>query len=141
MVDIKQRVNIKRNDIVTFWEEPDFEGILFFEYTPALEMNVDIAKRLVKDRLNYTNGESRFCLIDITNLKSVTKEAREYMSDPKGGLIGISGGAFISSSVLTTVIVNLFFKINRPEIPSRFFTDRTDALSWLAKIKNESKIG
>lgn len=135
-----EKLNLKRCKSASFWEEAGHDGILFLEYIPNLIMSLDEAKEIVRDRLSYTNGEYRFCLIDITNLKSVTKDAREYMSDPKGGLVGLSGGAFISGSVLTTVIINLFFKINRPEIPSRFFTSREEALEWLSKVRNENAI-
>ncbi|MEQ8363265.1 MAG: hypothetical protein RH948_10380 [Cyclobacteriaceae bacterium] len=101
-------------------------------------MDLGKAKGIVQSRLEYSQGKPCYYLIDVTNLKSVTKEAREYMSDKNEGLSGVLGGAFISNKVLTTVIVNFFFNINKPSVPARFFTNRDDALIWLRKLKNQA---
>jgi hypothetical protein len=123
----------KQYQNISFWKEEN--DIVSFKYSPNLEITLSIAVELVKNRLEYTNGKSKFVLVDVNNIKSTTKEAREYMSDVNGGLKGILGGAFVSSNMLTTVIINLFLKINKPSVPARFFTDREDALIWLKRIK------
>jgi hypothetical protein len=95
-----------------------------------------VAKEIVESRLNYTKGRSVYTLIDFSNVKSVTKEARDYMNSPEGGLKGILGGAFLSNSVVATLFVNLYLKISNPSIPAKFFTSEKDALWWLMKTKN-----
>lgn len=112
--------------------------IISGEYTPGLEINLEIARELVESRLNFCQGKNVYVLVDFSNIKSVTKEARDYMSNPDGGLKGVLGGAFLSNNAVATFFVNLYFKISKPSIPSRFFTNRTEALEWLTKLKNES---
>jgi len=57
-------------------------------------------------------------------MKSATKEARDYMNSSEGGLNGLLGGAFLSKSVVASLFINLYLKVNNPAIPARFFTTR-----------------
>ena len=129
-----EKRDIKEYRTTTFWKEEE-EGIIFFKYSPKLEISIDVAKEIVANRLEYCDGKPNYTLIDFTNVKSVTKEARDYMNNPEGGLKGIMGGAFLSNNVVATLFVNLYLKVNNPTIPAKFFTDRSEALSWLKKIK------
>jgi hypothetical protein len=119
-----------------FWREED-DDVVFFKYSPYLEINIEIAKEIVNSRLDYSQKKSVYTLIDFTNVKSVTKEARDYMNSPDGGLKGILGGAFLSNSVVATLFINLYLKVSRPVVPARFFTDKEEAVKWLRKIKTE----
>ena len=112
--------------------------IIFFKYKPSVEIDIATAKDMVKNRMDYTSGKSVYTLIDFTNVKSVTKEARDYMNSPEGGLKGILGGAFLSNSVVATLFVNLYLKVSNPPVPAKFFTKEEDALGWLKKIKIET---
>ena len=118
----------------SFWKEAE-DNILFWDYTPKIEIDISIAKELVKNRLEYSKGEPMYTLIDFTNVQSATKEARDYMNSPDGGLKGILGGAFLSNSIVSNVFINLYLKINKPSIPAKFFTKREDAISWLKDLK------
>jgi hypothetical protein len=121
----------------TFWKEDD-DDIIFFKYSPKLEITIDVAKEIVASRLEYCAGRPCYTLIDFTNVKSVTKEARDYMNSPDGGLKGILGGAFLSNNVVATLFVNLYLKVSNPVIPAKFFTNREEALRWLKKTKAEN---
>jgi hypothetical protein len=118
----------------SFWKEAD-DNILFWDYAPNTEIDISIAKELIKNRLEYSKGELMYAFIDFTNVKSVTKEARDYMNSPEGGLKGIFGGAFLSNNIVSNVFINLYLKINKPSIPAKFFTRKEDALSWLKELK------
>jgi hypothetical protein len=123
------------NDYVSIWIEDD---ILFSNYKKQLVIDIDIAKQIVKDRIEFTGGKAYFILIDFTHLKSITKEARDYMNSGEGGLQGLLGGAFLSNNVVGTLFVNLYFKVSHPPIPSKFFTSKSEAIDWLKKIRAES---
>jgi hypothetical protein len=134
-----EKKNYKEYKNISFWKE-DNDDILFFKYSPQLEITFEIAKELVANRLEYTNGKSMYTLIDGSNIKSTTKEARDYMANPDGGLKGILAGAFLSSSVVTTVIINLYLSINKPPTPARFFSNKENAVKWLKELKNNELI-
>lgn len=128
--------NFKEFDNISLWYE-DHDDVLFFTYTPHIEIDISVAKALVKNRLDYAGNKDVYVIVDINNIKSVTKEAREYMSQPENGLKGILAGAFISNKPLTTVVINFFLTINKPSVPAKFFTNKDDALSWIKKIKEK----
>lgn len=111
--------------------------IVLFKYAPKIEIDIQAAKELVVNRLDYTQGKSIYALIDFTNVKSVTKEARDYMNSPEGGLKGISGGAFLSNNIVATLFVNLYLKVSNPPVPAKFFNTQKDAMEWLTKIRDE----
>jgi len=122
----------------TFWREEEENDIIFFKYSPKLVIDIDVAKEIVASRLEYCENKPSYTLIDFTNVKSVTKEARDYMSNPDSGLKGILGGAFLSNNVVATLFVNLYLKVSNPLVPAKFFTNRDEALRWLRKIKMEA---
>jgi hypothetical protein len=113
------------------------DGILFCSYKPHLEIDITVAKRIINDRVSFTEGKSYPILIDFSNMKSTTKEARDYMNSAEGGLKGLLCGAFLSNNVVGTLFVNLYFKVNSPPIPSRFFTSKAEAIEWLKKVNVE----
>ncbi len=123
-------------ETASFWKETD-NDILFFKYAPRLEMTIDVAKEIVRSRLEYSQGVSMYVLIDATNIKSATKEARDYMNSFDGGLKGVLGGAFLSNNVVATLVINLFLKVSKLPVPAKFFSDKTEAIKWLRKIKTE----
>jgi hypothetical protein len=127
--------NYKEYPTTSFWTEGD-DDIVFFKYAPKLEMNITVAKEIVASRLSYTGGRPVYTLIDFTNVKSVTKEARDYMNSPEGGLKGVLGGAFLSKNVVATLFINLYLKVSHPIVPAKFFTAKEEALDWLNKIKS-----
>ena len=126
----------KQYETASFWKEAE-EDILFFKYSPRLEMTLDVAKEIVRSRLEYCGGASMYMVIDATNIKSATKEARDYMNSREGGLKGVLGGAFLSNNVVSTLAINLFLKVSNLPVPARFFTNKDDAIRWLRKIKAE----
>ena len=129
--------NKKTYRYITVWTEESYPEIIFGIYAPRLEIDLEIAKELIANRVEFSEGKPMYTLIDFTNVKSVTKEARDYMNKKEGGLKGLLGGAFLSNNVVATLFINLFLKVSHPAIPAKFFTDRNEALNWLLKIKNE----
>lgn len=119
---------------ITIWSEED-PDILFSAYAENLEIDLPIAQELIANRLEFTQGAPCYLLIDFTHVKSVTKEARDYMNSSDGGLKGILGGAFLSNSVVATLFINLHLKLSKPVVPAKFFTNRDEALRWLRRIK------
>jgi hypothetical protein len=125
---------------ITVWTDDQFPDLIFGIYSPKLEIDLKIAQELIENRLEFCHGEEKYMLIDFTNVKSVTKEARDFMNSPDGGLRGVLGGAFVSNNVVATLFINLYLKVSHPVIPAKFFTNRNEALKWLIGIRNENRI-
>jgi hypothetical protein len=116
--------------------DPD---ILFCQYSQNLDIDLEIARQLVQDRLDCSQGRPIYTLIDFTNVRSVSKEARDYMNSEEGGLKGIIAGAFISTNVVSTLFINLYLKISNPKVPAKFFTSFDEAFAWLRKLRDEPR--
>ncbi len=129
----------KEYNYITVTADESEPTIITGVYKPKLEIDIDVAKELVDNRIDFANGEDHYILVDFTNVKSVTKEARDYMNDPKGGLKGLLAGAFLSNSLVTTLFINMYFKINQPSVPAKFFTKKEEALDWLRSLKANRK--
>lgn len=113
-------------------EMPD---IVFGSYAPHLMIDLEIASELIENRISFSEGRPVYTIIDFTNVKVVTKEARDYMNSAEGGLKGVLGGAFLSNNIAATLFINLFLKISKPSIPAKFFTNRDEAVKWLRRMR------
>lgn len=122
------------NEYIVFQKKND---ILYVEYKPASEITLEAAQLVVTDRLKFTNFIPQYVLANISNIKSSSKEAREYLSQSDGGLKGIIAGAFVSNKVYSYFILNLFLKITNPNVPAKFFSNTEEAEKWLLKLKSE----
>jgi hypothetical protein len=120
---------------ITIYSHPSQPDVVFGSYAPHLHIDLAVARELIDNRIEFAEGRSVYTLIDFTNVKSVTKEARDYMNSAEGGLRGLRGGAFLSNNVVSTLLVNLYLQISKPAIPARFFTNESDALRWIAKMR------
>jgi hypothetical protein len=109
------------------------DDILYVTYLEGVDIKLDIAKELVKQRLEYTNGFSYPALVTGEGFKQIDKEAREYLS--KEGCEGISAGALLVYSVYTKLFGDFFLRVHPSRMPSKLFTNKQEALKWLESFK------
>ena len=134
-----KKYNCKNYSNISIYTDQENPDIVFWKYQENLTIDLPIAKELVENRLEYSNNETVYALIDVSNIQSSTREARDYLSQPEGGLRKLHAGAFVSNNILSNVLINLFFKINKPSIPAKFFKNEDDAYKWLKTIKTKSE--
>lgn len=125
-------MEVFENKYVKLWIE---DGIMIGVYQPGAVLDLQAAKEIVEGRLAFANGKVYPVLIDFSNLKSVNKEARDYMNSPDGGLRGLNCGAFVGGNVLATLFINMYLRVSKPTLPSKFFTDRQQAIDWLRTMR------
>lgn len=109
------------------------DGILHFYYKDIENLDLEVAKRCVEDRMEFTEHQDYPCLIDAIAIKHFTKEARDYFA--KEGNEGIIASAILSSSTVIKMMANFYVMVNKPVNPTRLFTDKDSALQWLSKFK------
>lgn len=113
------------------------DGILIATYKAGTNITIDIAKEVVRKRLEFTNGKSLPNLVYNGGVVSMEKAARDYFSTPEGTK-GVSAGALVLSSVFSMFLGNFFLKVSKPVIPAKLFTDKQKAVEWLRQyIKDE----
>ena len=98
-------------------------------------MTLDVAKACVESRIFYSGNKPFPLLVDMRGIKSVTRDARLYMSTVGATLV--KGAALITGSAVNRTIGNIFLKIDRPPVPLKLFTSEEKAREWLKQFVEE----
>jgi hypothetical protein len=112
------------------------DDIVFLEFPNSLRVDLSVAREIVANRLDFTKNEKHYLIIDISNVKEISLKAKEYMQRPDAGLRNILGAAFIANNPIAALIASIFVKTTK-EFPARFFTERTEAYSWIFKYRQQ----
>ncbi|MDO5968385.1 hypothetical protein Q4Q35_01060 [Flavivirga aquimarina] len=118
------------NEYSKFWIEKD---ILHFVYKKGVEIDLEVAKKIVSDRLALQQGKSLLILCDIRGIKSVNKEARNYFAIEGSTLLKVV--ALLVNSPLTYTISGFYIKTSSPSIITKAFTTKEAALKFLNDYK------
>ena len=119
------------NEYTKIWIK---DGILYSIYFPNLKITLDIAKKCVHDRIEFTKGISYPMLADIRNIRSTDKDARDYLSKGESTLF-IEAGAFVIKTQIEKILGNMFIKVSKPIVPAKLFTEEKAALQWLQQFR------
>ncbi|MCR6641097.1 MAG: hypothetical protein NVV82_19415 [Sporocytophaga sp.] len=112
-------------------------GILHMHFNSDLYITLEVAKICVKERIRTFGNKSYPMLIYPGKNAHISPRARKYLSKKEATQF-ISAGAIIVRNNIHKHLAMVFITIDRPIIPTRFFTDVHQALSWLEyyKFKN-----
>jgi hypothetical protein len=110
------------------------EAIVFAEFNRSLVIDLPIAMEIVANRLEFTTNRQHYFIVDFSNVKHVSHEAKLYLQDPEGGLKNMLCSAFLASNPVSALLANIFVKTPKP-IPSRFFSNKKDALKWIHELQ------
>ena len=120
------------SEYVELWIE---NGIIHGIYNPNLKiMTLEIAKQMVSDRLKLSNGITRPVFVDLSNMASVDKASRKYLAEGDA-MKCVSATAILVKNQITKFAASIYIRIDKPAIPTRFFTDKKTALLWLEQYK------
>jgi hypothetical protein len=110
-----------------FWKEG---GILRGRCFDAAEETLADAKEQVLHQRAMIDGKPRPFLMDIRQVRSLSRDARSYFASPEAAQV-FSATALVVSSPLSRAVGNFFLGLNKPSMPTRLFTSEADALAWL----------
>ncbi|MDH5542463.1 MAG: hypothetical protein OEY64_05820 [Nitrospinota bacterium] len=106
------------------------DGIIRMESHPGAEEALKDAMENIAAGARLMDGKKGVALVDIRNIKSITKNAREYYSGPETAEV-TKACAILVGSPLTKVIGNFYMRINKTIFPLRLFSSESSAISWL----------
>lgn len=117
------------DDLIRFRIE---DGILYTYYRKGASIDLDGARKIVKNRLELLNGRILPMILLDEGIKEVKREARIYLSEGEG-VQGISACAFVVTNPFTKVIVQFFLALNAKSnaFPVKTFSNEADGLNWL----------
>ncbi len=118
-----------------YWDEKNeivWGELLFGKQTleTAIE-NIDAQER-VRDALGK---EMTRALIDMREMKSISREARDYYASERTCSIQRATALLVESRV-SKVMANFFMGLNKPITPARMFTEPEAAVQWLRDFSN-----
>ena len=128
-------MKFKKYNLATFNTE-DSDDIVFIEYSQELKVDLSMAKELVANRLEFTENKKHYLILNVSNAKAVTHDAKLFMQDPENGLKNIMGAAFLASNPVSALIANIFIKSPK-NFPARFFSKKQEAIDWIKDLKNK----
>lgn len=112
------------------------DGIIYTVHASSLtRLTLELAQDCVEKRLMISDGKSYPIFFDGTNISSIDADAKEYLSAGEA-IKYISAGALLVNNHLQKMIANTFIILDRPIIPTKFFTNYDKAISWLNYYKN-----
>lgn len=111
------------------------DGIIFCEYEEKLLLNLDMAEKMLADRLDFQKGISYPIVIVLNGLKAADKATRKFTATE--GIKGITIGAFIVQNTIEKVILNFFLSVEKPPLPAKAFTTEEDAVRWINELRTK----
>ncbi|MDZ4840428.1 MAG: hypothetical protein SGJ04_10535 [Bacteroidota bacterium] len=109
-----------------------FEGILYAEFKERV-IDLPVIQACVELRTEAIEGQSFPIVLDATIVKTVTKEARDFLSSPIG-TNGVTATALLIDSNVGKFLGNFFLHLNRPSVPLKIFTDASLAKNWICRF-------
>lgn len=101
-----------------------FENVVV-DYEDAID-NALVVRRLTK-------GKSCLKLIDIRNDVKIEAKAQQYLDSKDVQSKTLARAILINNSV-KRLTLNFFIKFNSQQVPTKFFTEKEEAMEWLRGI-------
>jgi len=110
------------------------EDLFKYSYQPNTYVDLDLAKQLVMERLEYANNREAYTLVNIKNMIGISREANNFLAG-EPGTRGVIAGAIITGNVITQVFANMYLAVMKQLVPVKLFKNEHQALKWLKKQK------
>lgn len=109
-------------------------GIIQGKFLQPVEWDYDKAVEAVELRLQLNHSTAKPLCLDVRNLVTITKKAREFLSSEEA-MQGLSAGAMVIGSYVGKIMGEMFRNLYSPKLPFEIFEDLDDANDWLKQFK------
>jgi hypothetical protein len=109
-------------------------GLVYAKVFPGAEISMKEAEEYHSMVDYLSNSEPHATVLDISGIKYMSKESREFLSQSSSDWGKTIAVAFIVNSFTARMIANFFLTVNKPKYPIKIFTDPLLAQQW---AKNE----
>lgn len=107
----------------------DSDGIV---QAQAVDYNYSLDDiKVIHDTAIKLSGNTKTLLLLIsTPFTQIDDDARHFLSSPVAGKNFIAK-AYVITSLAQRIILNFVFRVKGTTVPSKFFTDKNEAIAWL----------
>jgi hypothetical protein len=106
------------------------DGIMYVRISPEKEETVELVKEMVKKMGEMVNYKQVPMLAKHEEFALPGKANRDYWAK-KESCPYSKADAFMINSMAMKLISNFYLSINKPERPTKMFTDEKEAIEWL----------
>ena len=122
-----------------FFTWMDENGIVKTRVKPSCDIHLEDAienSKLVNSFELKQNQKGYPLIVDLRELKSITKEARKYfaMKNRETKVIAI---AMVVESSFSRMVANFYLGINKPNVPVKLFNEDWKAEEWCFKFLSD----
>lgn len=110
------------------------EDMLIGTYKKGLKITLEIAKEVVKTRLEFIDYKPKLTLALNQGVISMDKKARDYLSSDEG-VRGTIAGAIVLDTPFGSFLGNFYLSVTKPKIPLRIFSKKETAVKWLQQFR------
>jgi hypothetical protein len=110
------------------------DDLLIGTYKKGLKISLEMAKEIVKVRLEFTGHKPVVALALNQGVISMDKKARDYLSSDEG-VRGVIAGAIMLDTPFGSFLGNFYLSVTKPKIPLRIFSKKEAALKWLQQFR------
>ena len=114
----------------------DDEGLLILVWPGGVKITGPSARRAFDEVNRICGSVRRPMLVDMATTKSVAREARAVFGEP----CAASRIALLGKSPVDRVIANFTLGVSTVPCPTKFFTDRTQAMAFLREGLDERTV-
>ena len=112
-----------------------YDGVVIGRFLPGAVVTVDDAIENIAVTAELTQGRRVPVLVDLRHARSQSAQAREYLAGPEANKVS-NAVALLIGSPISRALGNFYLGFNRPNVPTRLFTDENEARQWLTSFLN-----
>ncbi len=106
------------------------DGIMYVRISSEKEETVELVKKMVEKMGEMVNYKQVPLLAHHEDYALPGKENRDYWAT-KEACPYSKADAFMINSTAMSLISNFYLRLNKPERPTRMFSDEAEAIKWL----------
>ena len=121
---------VREDEYVKLWIA---DGIMHSEFKPNCIITLEVAKKIVQDRIDYSEGVSYPGLVDMRNIKRVEFRAMIHLASNHAYQLTNKVAVF-SDMKISKYLFSIWIKFDKPPVPTRYFLDKGAAYLFLKDI-------
>ena len=115
------------------------DDLIFSRYKKDSIVELEDAQELAETVYNNVVEDKIYGqIVDVRQMKSMSREARDYFASLKKGYVEYS--ALLISGLFQRNLAKMYFMFSKPKIETKVFEKEDDAIVWVReKLKNHKK--
>ena len=108
------------------------DSILRIEFFNGADIDLSDAE-LIHENLQRLSDGNKYCvLLDGTGQFTTSPESRAFVANKSSNRIAF---AIVTNSIANKLVGNFFIQFNKPNTPTKLFSDEESAIKWLIEQK------